>query len=85
MEWKQRGGLTRPGDNKTKRRRTKLSATANKAQRREAGGRIGCSGGGGEGVLMMPFICRGGELRGRGRVERRPSMASVADSFKALR
>jgi hypothetical protein len=30
----QRGGLTRSGDDETKRRRTELSATANGAQRR---------------------------------------------------
>jgi hypothetical protein len=36
-------------------------------------------------VLTAPFIGRGGEPRGQGRVKRRPSMASMADGFKTLK
>jgi hypothetical protein len=41
----QTGGLTRLGNNETKRRRTKLGAMANRAWRRETRGGIGCGGG----------------------------------------
>jgi hypothetical protein len=38
-----------------------------------------------EGVLTTPFIGWGNEPRGWGRVKRRPTMASMANGFKALR
>jgi hypothetical protein len=38
-----------------------------------------------EGLLTVPFIGRGGEPRGQGRVKWWPSMASMADGFKALK